>query len=140
MKFNEKLKKLRTEAHLSQTELAKIVGITERSIYNYEMSDRIPKVDVVKRIADALSVSVDYLTSDDNDDRERSKIFMANAKEHFGYRGAQEAEMLLERATAMFAGGELNQEAKDAFFESITQAYFHAKNVAKEKYGSKKTE
>ncbi len=140
MKFNEKLKKLRTEAHLSQTELAKIVGITERSIYNYEMSDRIPKVDVVKRIADALSVSVDYLTSDDNDDRERSKIFMANAKEQFGYRGAQEAEMLLERATAMFAGGELNQEAKDAFFESITQAYFHAKNVAKEKYGSKKTE
>ena len=140
MKFNEKLKKLRTEAHLSQTELAKIVGITERSIYNYEMSDRIPKVDVVKRIADALSVSVDYLTSDDNDDRERSKIFMANAKEQFGYRGAQEAEMLLERATAMFAGGELNQEAKDAFFESITQAYFNAKNVAKEKYGSKKTE
>ena len=140
MKFNEKLKKLRTEAHLSQTELAKIVGITERPIYNYEMSDRIPKVDVVKRIADALSVSVDYLTSDDNDDRERSKIFMANAKEQFGYRGAQEAEMLLERATAMFAGGELNQEAKDAFFESITQAYFHAKNVAKEKYGSKKTE
>ena len=140
MKFNEKLKKLRTEAHLSQTELAKIVGITERSIYNYEMSDRIPKVDVVKRIADALSVSVDYLTSDDNDDRERSKIFMANAKEQFGYRGAQEAEMLLERATAMFAGGELNQEAKDAFFESITQAYFHAKNVAKEKYGSKITE
>ena len=140
MKFNEKLKKLRTEAHLSQTELAKIVGITERSIYNYEMSDRIPKVDVVKRIADALSVSVDYLTSDDNDDRERSKIFMANAKEQFGYRGAQEAEMLLERATAMFAGGELNQEAKDALFESITQAYFHAKNVAKEKYGSKKTE
>ena len=140
MKFNEKLKKLRTEAHLSQTELAKIVGITERSIYNYEMSDRIPKVDVVKRIADALSVSVDYLTSDDNDDRERSKIFMANAKEQFGYRGAQEAEMLLERATAMFAGGELNQEAKDAFFESITQAYFHAKNIAKEKYGSKKTE
>ena len=140
MKFNEKLKKLRTEAHLSQTELAKIVGITERSIYNYEMSDRIPKVDVVKRIADALSVSVDYLTSDDNDDRERSKIFMANAKEQFGYRGAQEAEMLLERTTAMFAGGELNQEAKDAFFESITQAYFHAKNVAKEKYGSKKSE
>ena len=42
MQFNEKLKKLRTEAKLSQTELAKQVGITERSIYNYEMSGRVP--------------------------------------------------------------------------------------------------
>ena len=137
MQFNEKLKKLRTEAKLSQTELAKQGGITERSIYNYEMSGRVPKIDVVKRIADVLNVSVDYLTSEEELEDNRSRIFLANAKEQFGQRGAMDAEMLLERTSALFAGGELNQEAKDAFFESITQAYFHAKSVAREKYSKK---
>lgn len=139
MQFNEKLKKLRTEAKLSQTELAKQVGITERSIYNYEMSGRVPKIDVVKRIADALNVSVDYLTSEADLEDSRSRVFLSSAKEQFGQGGAMDAEILLERTSALFAGGELNQEAKDAFFESITQAYFHAKNVAREK-ASKKEE
>ncbi len=139
MKFNEKLRTARVAAHLSQIELAKRVGITERSLYNYEINGRIPKIDVVKRIADELGVTVDYLMADNAEQSDSRQLFLANAREDFGYKGALEAQALLERATAMFAGGELDQDAKDAFFESLTQAYFVAKNKAKEKYGKKKS-
>lgn len=45
--------------------------------------------------------------------------------------------MLIERTAAVLAGGELSEEDKDAFFQSITQLYFEAKNKARKKYGKK---
>lgn len=51
-----KLRLLREEHNLSQIELAKKVGITERTIYNYETNDRIPKIDVVTKIAHVFGV------------------------------------------------------------------------------------
>ena len=140
MKFNEKLRSARIKARFSQTELAKRVGITERSLYNYEMNDRVPKIDVVKKIADELGISVDYLMSDDTEPLDSQQSFIENVKEDFGVKGAREAQELLIRTAAMFAGGELDQDAKDAFFESLTQAYFLAKKKAKEKYGKKKVD
>ena len=47
-------------------------------------------------------------------------------------------EGLLAANTALFAGGELSQEQKDAFFEAVTKAYFACKGEAKKKYGRKK--
>ena len=140
MKFNEKLRAERIKARYSQIELAKRVGITERSLYNYEMNDRMPKINVVKKIADVLGVSVDYLMSDDAEPADAQQSFLDSAKENFGIKGVKEAQELLIRTTAMFAGGELDQDAKDAFFESLTQAYFLAKKKAKEKYGKKKVD
>ena len=46
MSFGENLKKARIAAGLTQTELAKRTGVTERSIYNYEKNSRAPKIDV----------------------------------------------------------------------------------------------
>ena len=140
MKFSEKLRAARIKARFSQVELAKRVGITERSLYKYEMNERIPKIDVVKRIADELGVTVDYLMADGTEQPTSQQFFLDNVREDFGSKSVREAQALLERTTAMFAGGELDQDAKDAFFESLTQAYFLAKNKAKEKYGKKKAE
>ena len=54
MSFGENLKKARIAAGLTQTELAKRTGVTERSIYNYEKNSRAPKIDVAERFAQAL--------------------------------------------------------------------------------------
>ena len=43
MLFGEKLKKLRTDARLSQSELAEKLGVTRRSIIYYESGERYPK-------------------------------------------------------------------------------------------------
>ena len=47
-------------------------------------------------------------------------------------------EQLLADNTALFAGGELSQEQKDAFFEAVMTAYLACKKEAKEKFGRKK--
>jgi len=64
--FSKKLKLLRTEKGLSQTEFGKMVGIHYTHISNYERGLALPGVDAVVRIAMALKVSVDYLLFDAN--------------------------------------------------------------------------
>ena len=42
MEFRDKLKKKRTEAGLTQLQLAQKVGVTARTIQNYELGERVP--------------------------------------------------------------------------------------------------
>ena len=44
---------------------------------------------------------------------------------------------LLEANAALFAGGELSQDEKDAFFEAVMKAYLTCKEEAREKFGRK---
>jgi len=144
MNFGEKLKLLRTEAKMSQAELAGILGVSERSIHNYETNVRYPKgQEVIRKIAQTFGVTIDYLlqeepgTGNDSGDNKLSREFLEAAKAQYGLKGKEEAARLLEAASAMFAGGTLSEEDKDAFFQSITQAYFEAKKAARQKYGRK---
>ncbi|MEA4893246.1 MAG: helix-turn-helix transcriptional regulator [Peptococcaceae bacterium] len=141
MTFGEKLKALRTEAGMSQAQLAGRLGVTERSIHNYEADARYPKgQEVLRGIAETFGVTTDYLVNDAVSREEQGKeerFFVDAAGEAFGRKGRREAARLLEETGAMFAGGALSQEDKDAFFQSITQAYFAAKNNARKKYGHK---
>ena len=43
MKFGEKVRLLRNEKKLSQTELGKVCGLSLRTIRNYEVDGRYPK-------------------------------------------------------------------------------------------------
>ena len=142
MQFGEKLKLLREEHNLSQIELARKVGVSERTIYNYETNDRIPKIDVVSKIAHVFGVSLDALNSEHESTASASTnldpdTFLQMTKEEFGHRGKKEAEALLERATALFAGGDLDDEAKDEFFQSLINAFFTTKREARKKFGRK---
>ena len=44
-------------------------------------------------------------------------------------------DFLLERQRVFFAGGEISQEAKDAFFEAVMKAYLACKEEAQRKRG-----
>ena len=46
-------------------------------------------------------------------------------------------DSLLEQNAALFAGGTLDQEAKDAFFEAVMKAYLTCKEEARKTYGRK---
>lgn len=140
MSFGEKLRTLRKASGLSQAELARRLGITERSIHNYEGNYRYPKGrDVLVGMAEIFGVSVDYLLDEDPFNGESApkgdEAFLEQAAAAFGSRGRREAEELVARTGAMFAGGALSEADKDAFFQSITQAYFEAKEAARRKYG-----
>lgn len=138
MNFGNKIKHLRKEAGLSQEDLAAKLGISQKSICNYENNTRFPRgQNVIKGLADIFNISVDYLITDTDDTTSKENIFISSAKDEFRYKGKNEAEMLIERTAAVLAGGELSEEDKDAFFQSITQLYFDAKNKARTKYGKK---
>lgn len=55
------LKELRKQKHLSQTELAKKVGVTQVSISQYESGDRCPDLLTAKKLADSLGISLNSL-------------------------------------------------------------------------------
>ena len=61
LKLSERLRSLRKEQALTQTEAAKAAGISLKSYCWYESGERVPDADVLVRIADFYGVSADYL-------------------------------------------------------------------------------
>jgi len=140
MKFGEKVRQARLALNLSQSELAAKTGISERSLYTYEQTGTMPRSNNVRKIADALNVSVGYLLDEEETDISKNidqDIFLSNVKNEFGYKGAREANDVLSRASALFAGGELDDKAKEVFFQSLMEVYLESKAEAREKFTPK---
>lgn len=141
MTFGEKLKTVRLSLNLSQSELAEKTGISERSLYTYEQTGIMPRTNNLRKLADSLNVSVSYLLDDEETDPQKNidqEIFIANSKNKYGCKGAKEASEILLRASALFAGGELDDTAKELFFHSLMEVYLDSKHKASEKFTPKK--
>lgn len=61
MTFGERITLIRKQLKWSQEELAKKVGTSAPIIGRYERNEIKPSIDVAKKIADELNVTVDYL-------------------------------------------------------------------------------
>ena len=141
--FPDKVKDARAAHGLSQSQLAEMIGVTVRSILAYEKGEKKPRRGTLIKLASALQVSVKFLT-DDNcmnpvEDIEKD-VYIAEATERYGATGARDVEQLLEDNAALFAGGELSQEQKDAFFDAVMKAYITCKEEAKKKFGRKNSQ
>ena len=60
-------------------------------------------------------------------------MFIGEAESKFGKTGKAQANYLIESAQALFAGGELAEEDKEAFFRAVTELYFDSKKDAAKK-------
>lgn len=69
MPLGDRIKALRSEAGLSQAELAETIGGDGRQISRYENERITPSLDALARIAQALNVSLDHLVFDNIDRR-----------------------------------------------------------------------
>lgn len=131
MTFGEKVKTLRKEKGLNQTQLAQAVGVSLRTIRGWEIEGRYPKQHAIyQKLADVLSCDLTYLMTE-------NEAFITQASEQFGSRGAKQAQQIIAQAAAMFAGGELSDEDKTAFMDEIQTLYLDSKKRAK-KYTPKK--
>lgn len=65
MSIGKKLKKHRTEKGITQSQLAENTGIYQKNISDYEADLVTPSILMIKKIAEALDLSLDYLLSDD---------------------------------------------------------------------------
>lgn len=59
--FSEVFKKLRTKKGWTQEEIAERLGVSRPSIAGYESKDRVPRKEMLNKIADLFGVSIDYL-------------------------------------------------------------------------------
>lgn len=77
MEFNERIRMLLEEQHLSQKDLAQKAGITEASMSKYLSGERTPRIDVVVNLANALGVTADELIGNEI---ENDKMNLARMK------------------------------------------------------------
>lgn len=61
MTFGEKLYSLRTQAKISQIQLAEILGVSRQTVSKWETGSMLPEIDKLIRISDQFHVSTDYL-------------------------------------------------------------------------------
>ena len=59
----KRLHELRKEKGLSQPELGRLIGTSGAIIGRYERGEMTPSVEVAKKLADALEVTLDYLVA-----------------------------------------------------------------------------
>ena len=136
MKFCEKVKEARTKAGLKQDEFAKAIGVSLRTVSNYEAGTRYPKKrETYYKMAEVLKVDVNYLLTDDEE-------FLLNAESKYAVKRAEmggvlQAKELMAEVTGLFAGGELADEDLDEMMKGIQEAYWIAKEKNK-KYTPKK--
>lgn len=72
--IGEKLRQLRKEHNLSQQDLADQCNITAAAVSRYENGQRMPRSDIIVRIARELNTPVDYLLSSDEGDNDNVKL------------------------------------------------------------------
>ena len=131
MAFSVKLKELRQRESMTQAEFASALGVTSRVIIYYETGQRIPKdMGFYKKVSEKFKVPLESLLS------EREE-FVVNAYAEGGIGEKRKAEALVAEAGALFAGGALTDEDKDAVFYALQEAYWFAKKENKKKYAKR---
>ena len=113
MEFNRKIRLLRHEAGLTQRQVAKKIGVTDRTYQNYEAGASLPSGNVASKLAAALGVSADTLFRDSETPSPQKPDRRLNA--------------LLAEMQALFAGGKLREEDKEYVLEALTEAYWQSK-------------
>ena len=63
--IGDKIKKLRKEKGLSQSDLAKIVGVTDKAVSTWECGSKIPRMGAVEKMVAFFGVTKSYLLTDD---------------------------------------------------------------------------
>lgn len=74
--FKDRLRQTREEKNISQTEMAKKIGIAVTTYRNYENTFREPTYDILINIAKELNVSIDYLLGNDSKKSKLDTIIM----------------------------------------------------------------
>ena len=68
MGISERIRELRTAKKMTQSDLAKLVGLTYIQIGRYETGKSTPSSDVLNKLAEALGTTTDFLMNGSDDD------------------------------------------------------------------------
>ncbi|HAB01075.1 MAG TPA: transcriptional regulator [Ruminococcaceae bacterium] len=133
MTIGERIRQLREERKISQTELAEAAETTKQNLYKYEngIITNIP-TDKIEKMAKKLSVSPAYLMGWKEESLNRKdEADIADAMERFIEQLSTAKEAL------MFDGEPLDDESRDLLLASLENSLRMGKRIAKQKYSGK---
>lgn len=64
--IDKKIKELRVQRRLTQTQLAQMLGVSKSVVSSYENSIHLPPYDILLRLSSIFGVSCDYLLNNSN--------------------------------------------------------------------------
>jgi len=67
MNYGERLKQLRKDRDLKQSDLAAILGVSSSAIGSYERCERQPTYELLLKYAEFFKVSIDYMLCNSNE-------------------------------------------------------------------------
>ena len=121
MLFGEKLKMLRCNAGYTQSELGKLIGVSDRVLGYYETNERFPKKqETLLSLAKIFNVSMDYLLGLSNDEVEPLDT-------GYGTLTNEHSQYLLKNIETLFKGNAISQDEKDVLVKGILDIYFKYK-------------
>ncbi|MBR6742811.1 MAG: helix-turn-helix transcriptional regulator [Clostridia bacterium] len=122
MTFAEKLRMLRKRKGYTQQELADIIGVTPRTLINYEMGKCCPKqTELYMKLASVFNVDMEDLITDTD------LAAKENGKEENAESATKEMRKLIAKMNGLFAGGQLSEDDRDKVMYAITDMYWKAK-------------
>lgn len=133
MTIGERIRQLREERKISQTELAEAAETTKQNLYKYEngIITNIP-TDKIEKMAKKLSVSPAYLMGWKEEALNRKdEADIADAMERFIEQLSTAKEAL------MFDGEPLDDESRDLLLASLENSLRMGKRIAKQKYSGR---
>ena len=81
--FGKRLRQIRKERRMTQGEFAELLGTSKQILSRYEREDRSPRIEVVRKYAEALKVSADYLLGDEESEAVSSMFWMQKKEKPF---------------------------------------------------------
>lgn len=137
--FAERLKELRkSKPHLTQTDMAKMLGVAKTTYASYEQGKRTPDTEMQNKIADYFDVTLDYLHG------------RTDKKHYYDLTEKDERDIAkeLEKMIADLSEGgalafskdqaEFSEETRELLIASLEQSLRFAKIEAKKKFTPKK--
>ena len=118
MDINEKLKLLRKERGLTQSDVGKAIGQERSTIACYETGKRSPDLATLEKLAKLFKVTLDYFST------------------------KSEADVMIEllaRSNAFFSAQEIGDSDKDKVYQDIMKLYLRSKEQKADNAGQNNT-
>ena len=136
MSFGARLKGLRLEKNMQQSELGRLLNITNVAVSHYENDNRKPTPEIISKVSDIFNVSTDYLLGNTTSKR---KYYELNAKDE------KNIEKTLEKLVEELDNGlyskdmeEYDEESRALLINALSIGLNVAKKEAKRKFTPKK--
>ena len=92
--LGERIAKLLDEKHISQKDLASMIGVSESALSRYINNEREPKIEVLANLATALDTTIDYLTTGKKPETDFDEIYRLVARSSYELTEAQKMQII----------------------------------------------